>query len=104
MPSHFLFGCTVTAGRLCMYGSAIYFTTTGMSKSQARMDLSSDVVTKRRFSSIKLMVLQVNADERSVTLRCLASILQRSLDRTQVLVVFLCDLARSDVVLNDLLV
>lgn len=47
----------MTAGIECMCGSAMYFMTTGISKSQARMVLSSDVVTNRRFSSTNVMVL-----------------------------------------------
>lgn len=50
-------GCMVTAGMECMCGSAMYLMTTGISKSQARMVLSSDVVTKRLFSSTKVIVL-----------------------------------------------
>ena len=46
----------MTAGIECMCGSAMYLITTGMSKSQARMVLSSDVVTNRLFSSTKVMV------------------------------------------------
>ena len=59
IASHFCDGCTPTAGILCIYGSAMYFITTGMSKSHARTDLSSDVVTNRRFSSMNVMVLTI---------------------------------------------
>ena len=52
-----LLGCNVTAGMECMCGSAMYLMTTGMSKSQARIVLSSEVVTNRRFSSTKVIVL-----------------------------------------------
>ena len=51
-----LLGCNVTAGMECMCGSAMYLMTTGMSKSQALIVLSSEVVTNRRFSSTKVMV------------------------------------------------
>jgi len=47
----------VTAGIECMYGSAMYLIVTGMSKSQARIVLSSDVVTNLLFSSTKVIVL-----------------------------------------------
>lgn len=50
-----LLGCRVTAGIECMYGSAIYLITTGMSKSHALMVLSSEVVTNRLFSSTKVI-------------------------------------------------
>lgn len=50
-------GWRVTAGMECMSGSAMYLMTTGMSKSHVRMVLSSEVVTNRRFSSTKVMVL-----------------------------------------------
>ena len=50
-------GCSVTDGIECMCGSAMYLITTGISKSQALIVLSSDVVTNRRFSSTKVMVL-----------------------------------------------
>lgn len=52
-----LLGDMVTAGIECINGSATYLMTTGMSKSQARIVLSSDVVTKRRFSSTNVIVL-----------------------------------------------
>lgn len=55
--SHFPFGCSPTAGIECMLGSAMSLMGTGMSKSQTRIILSSDVVMKRRFSSTKVMVL-----------------------------------------------
>ena len=51
-----LLGWSVTAGIECMYGSAMYLITTGMSKSHARMVLSSEVVTNRRFSSTNVIV------------------------------------------------
>ena len=50
-------GWSVTAGMECMCGSAMYLITTGMSKSQALIVLSSEVVTNRRFSSTKVIVL-----------------------------------------------
>ena len=49
-------GWRVTAGIECMNGSAIYLMTTGISKSHARIVLSSDVVTNRRFSSTNVIV------------------------------------------------
>ena len=49
-------GCSVTAGMECMCGSAMYLITTGISKSQALIVLSSEVVTKRRFSSTNVIV------------------------------------------------
>jgi len=52
-----LLGCKVTAGMECMCGSAMYLMTTGISQSHARIVLSSDVVTNRRFSSTKVIVL-----------------------------------------------
>ena len=51
------FGCFVTAGIECMYGSAMYLITTGMSQSHPRIDLSSDVDKNRRFSSTNVSVL-----------------------------------------------
>jgi hypothetical protein len=53
---HTLDGCRVTEGMECMCGSAIYLITTGMSQSQARIVLSSEVVTKRLLSSTKVIV------------------------------------------------
>eukprot|EP00976_Prorocentrum_cordatum_P051684 1043462-Prorocentrum_minimum.AAC.1 len=44
------------AGMECMEGSAMYFITTGMPNSHTRMDLSSEEVMNRRFSSQKVMV------------------------------------------------
>lgn len=46
----------MTAGMECMCGSAIYLMTTGISKSQALIVLSSEVVTNRRFSSTNVIV------------------------------------------------
>lgn len=51
-----LLGCSVTAGIECIWGSAMYLITTGISKSQARIVLSSEVVTNRLFSSTKVIV------------------------------------------------
>lgn len=51
-----LLGCSVTEGIECIWGSAIYLITTGISKSQARIVLSSEVVTNRLFSSTKVIV------------------------------------------------
>lgn len=50
-------GCNPTAGILCIAGSAINLIGTGISKSHTRMVLSSLVVTKRRLSSTKVIVL-----------------------------------------------
>lgn len=50
-------GCRVTDGIECMWGSAIYLMTTGISQSHARMVLSSEVVTNRLLSSTKVIVL-----------------------------------------------
>lgn len=55
--SYVLEGWSVTAGIECMWGSAIYLITTGISKSHALIVLSSEVVTNRRFSSTKVIVL-----------------------------------------------
>uniref|UniRef100_A0A6B0URH5 Uncharacterized protein n=1 Tax=Ixodes ricinus TaxID=34613 RepID=A0A6B0URH5_IXORI len=54
--SHLPLGARVTAGMECMEGSAMYFMSTGMSHSQTRMLLSSEVETKRRLSSTKVIV------------------------------------------------
>ena len=55
--NHCALGCSVTAGTECMPGSAMYLICTGMPNSQARMVLSSEVVTKRRPSSTNVTVL-----------------------------------------------
>mmetsp|Transcript_4241 Transcript_4241/g.7211 ORF Transcript_4241/g.7211 Transcript_4241/m.7211 type:complete len:301 (-) Transcript_4241:1169-2071(-) len=54
--NQFWLGCMVMAGMECMEGSAMYFMTTGMPNSHTRMDLSSEVVMNRRFSSQKVIV------------------------------------------------
>lgn len=55
--NHLPLGASVTDGIECIVGSAMYLTSTGMSHSQMRIDLSSDVVTNRRFSSTNVIVL-----------------------------------------------
>ena len=54
---HLPLGEGVTAGILCMLGSAIYFMSTGIFHSQTRRDLSSLVDTNRRFLSTNVIVL-----------------------------------------------
>lgn len=55
--NHLPLGDNVTDGIECIVGSAIYFTSTGISHSHIRILLSSDVVTKRRFSSTNVIEL-----------------------------------------------
>lgn len=47
MSTYFSSGRFATKGIECMVGSAMYLMQNGMPKSHTRMDLSSDVVTKR---------------------------------------------------------
>ena len=54
---YFSSGDLHTAGIECMPGSAMYLKSTGMSHSQTRTDLSSEVVTKRRLLSMNVIVL-----------------------------------------------
>ena len=55
--NHFSLGDLATKGMECMEGSAMYFMSTGMSHSQTRKDLSSEVDTNRRFSSTNVIEL-----------------------------------------------
>lgn len=55
--NHLPLGASDTAGIECMVGSAMYFTSTGISHSQIRILLSSEVVTNLRFSSTNVIEL-----------------------------------------------
>lgn len=95
------FGDVAQAGILCMVGSAMYLMTTGMSKSQARMLLSSEVVTNLSELGEALVnhLTNLTHDEPATLVgEC------NSIHRTQMLIVFLCDFAGPSIVLDDLLV
>lgn len=91
-------GLGVTAGILCIVGSAIYFISTGMFHSQTLNDLSSEVVTNRRFSSTKVIVLTAP--------KCLkrSGSGQFQCKNTHSPVIFLDNVTRPNIPTNDLLI
>lgn len=80
---YLLLGAGVTAGILCIVGSAIYFMSTGISHSQTLKDLSSEVVTNLLFSSTN--VIEFTAP------KCRSYSCTMSPDRTSQQIIFLSE-------------